>query len=410
MHPNSLTENIYWVGAVDYDERDFHGYSLSPRGTTYNAYIIKDTKVTLVDTVKDTKTETMLENIREVVNPEDIDYIVCNHLELDHAGALAKIVEIAKPEKIFCSLAGLKSLNGQFDTTDWNIQAVRDGEIISLGERTISFIDGLRIHWPDSMLSYIKEDGILFSNDVFGQNISSGIFADGVDRAMMTHAVKEYFYNIVLPFAKHVPKLLSNILKAVDTISIIAPDHGAIFRTQEDIEYILNLYKDLAEQKPKKKILIIYDTMWHTTEKMAYQVGKGIKECDPAIEVEILSVKSNHHSAIMTALADSGAIAFGSPTHNNTILPLMSAVLTYMKGLKPQNRVGACFGSFGWSGEATRVLTEALSEMRIPLVSEPVKMLYCLDEYGTESCIDLGRTLGKALLESIEKHKDSLNA
>ena len=395
MQPVEIKKDIYWVGYVDYDHRDFHGYSRSPDGSTYNAYFIKDEKNVLLDTVAAGCEGTLLCRLSRVIDPEKIDYIVCNHMELDHAGALEAIVERCKPEKIFVSQTGLKSMAGYFDCKNWPVQAVKSGDSINIGKRTIVFQETRMLHWPDSMVSYIPEDKLLVSNDIFGQNIaSSARFVDELgDDGEYERRVKEYYFNIVLPYSPMVLKTLP-VVEKLD-IDMIAPDHGLISRGEKSVRRIIDMYRAMAEQKPQQRALIFYDTMWQSTESMAYAVCSGLEE--NGVPTRIMSVKQNHHSAVMTELADCGAVLAGSPTHNNTVLPLMAAQLTYMKGLRPQNRIGGAFGSYGWSGEGPKFLHEQLASMNMEMPSEPVKCNWRPDHDALKACHSLGATIAEAL-------------
>ncbi len=398
MQPLEIKKDIYWVGAVDYDNRDFHGYSISPSGSTYNAYVVKDEKTVLFDTVSAHMTKAMLCRLAHVTPLEKVDYIVCNHLELDHAGALAEVVERCKPEKIFCSAMGLKSMAGYFDISKWPVQAVQNGEEISIGKRHIKFVETRMLHWPDSMVSYIPEDKLLISNDAFGQNIAtSQRFGDEVPSEFVHRAVKEYFYNIVLPFAPQVLKAIE--LLGTLEIDMIAPDHGLIHRGKDGVNFILDLYKTMAEQKPQKRAVVVYDTMWHSTEKMAYSIGSGLESV--GVPVRIMSLKQNHHSGVMTELADCGAVVVGSPTHNNNVLPYIASMLTYMKGLRPQNRVAAAFGSYGWSGESPKIVHEWLASMKMDMVGEPLRQQWSTSHESLAACHALGKQVGEALIAKI---------
>lgn len=397
MKAVEIKRDVFWVGAVDFGCHNFHGYSIAPKGTSYNAYIVKDEKNVLFDTVQAHGFEAMMEHVNQVIEPGKIDYIVVNHLELDHAGCLAKLVECCKPEKIFCSTMGLKSMAGYFDCSDWPIQAVKSGDVINIGKRNIHFLETRMLHWPDSMFSYIPEDKLLISNDAFGQNIAtSKMFADEIDPAVLDGAIEEYYYNIVLPFSPQVIKTLEEVGRLGLKIDMIAPDHGVIFRGEEYVAKICNKYHELAIQKPKKKALIFYDTMWHSTEELAYAIGDGLKQV--GVDYRIMFLKNHHHSEIMTELAKCGAVIAGSPTHNNSFMPLVSAVLTYMKGLKPQNRVGGAFGSFGWSGESPKQIQEILGMMKMELPAEPLKVSFKPREADFEAARDLGRKVGQVLL------------
>ncbi|MBO4369447.1 MAG: FprA family A-type flavoprotein [Desulfovibrio sp.] len=395
MQPVEIKKDIFWVGCVDYDHRDFHGYSTSPEGTTYNAYLIKDDKNVLFDTVSCGLSKTLLCRMAKTLEPEKVDYIVCNHMELDHQGSLAEIVERTKPEKIFVSQTGLKSMAGYYPDTNWPIVPVKSGDSISIGHRTVVFQETRMLHWPDSMVSYIPEEKLLISNDIFGQNIASSVrFVDEYGKSDdYEQRIKEYFYNIVLPYSPIVLKTLP-VVESLD-IDMIAPDHGLIHRGKDSVKAIIQKYRTLAEQKPQKRALIFYDTMWHSTERMAYAIASGLEEND--VPTRIMSVKNNHHSTIMTELADCGAVIAGSPTHNNTVLPLVAAQLTYMKGLKPLNRIGAAFGSYGWSGESAKFLHDALADMKMEMPCQPVKCAWRPKKEDLKACHELGKNVACAL-------------
>ena len=337
----------------------------------------------------------LLCRLAKTMPPDKVDYIVCNHMELDHQGALAEIVERVRPEKIFVSQLGLKSMAGYFAGKDWPIQAVKSGDVLELGSRRIVFQETRLLHWPDSMVSYIPEEKLLISNDIFGQNIASTArFTDDFDdRSEFVRRIKEYYYNIVLPYSPTVLKALP-VVESLD-IDMIAPDHGLIHRGRDAVRFIIDMYRTMAEQKPRQRAVIFYDTMWKSTEHMAYAVCNGLAE--NGVPARIMSLKANHHSAVMTELADCGAVLAGSPTHNNGILPLVAGMLTYMEGLRPQNRVGGAFGSFGWSGEAPRQLQARLAAMHMDMPAEPVKCSWRPTKDDMKACYALGVTVADAL-------------
>lgn len=396
MQPVEIKKDIFWVGCVDYDHRDFHGYSRSPEGSTYNAYLIRDEKNVLMDTVYPGWAGSMLCRIAKIMDPEKIDYIVCNHMEPDHAGSLAEVVARVKPEKIFVSTLGYKSMQGYFDCKDWPIEVVKSGDKLNIGKRNIIFQETRMLHWPDSMVSYIPEDKLLISNDAFGQNIaSSERFSDQYDRCVLEKAIKEYYYNIVLPFSPQVLKTLELVAALKLDIEMIAPDHGLIWRGKDDCKYILDTYRALAEQKPKQRAVIVYDSMWGSTGIMASAIASGLE--DEGVPVRIIDIQKNHHSDVMTELADCGAVIVGSATHNNNVLPGIADVLTYMKGLRPLNRVGAAFGSYGWSGESPKIIQEWLASMNMDMPADPVKCLFVPKHEGLSQCVALGKTVAEAL-------------
>lgn len=405
MKALEIKKDFFWIGAVDFGLHNFHGYSETTHGSTYNCYLLKDEKNVLFDTVSAHHAEQMFARLADVIEPEKVDYIIVNHLELDHAGALDQIVQRCKPEKIFCSTMGLKSIAGHFDITGWPIHAVKTGDVLNVGSRNIHFVETRMLHWPDSMLSYIAEDKTLVSNDAFGQNYATSYrFSDEAPREDFISAIEEYYYNIVLPFSPQVLKTLETAEQLKLDIDMICPDHGLIFRNREEVGFILNKYRDLALQKPQKKALIFYDTMWHTTEALAYQIGAGLEEV--GVPYRIMFLKNHHHSEIMTELAKCGAVFAGSPTHNNGVLPLVNANLCYMKGLRPQNRIGAAFGSYGWSGECLKVINEWFSSMKFDLPVEGVKCMFKAKEDSLKAAQEMGRIVGQALIEKCASFKD----
>lgn len=400
MKPVAIKKDIYWVGAVDFNKRNFHGYSRSPRGTTYNAFAILDKKNVVFDTVDIDYESTMLCRLAHLLPLEKIDYIVINHAEKDHSGALAELIPRCKPEKIFVSAVGKKFLQAQFDTKGWPLEVVKTGDTVNIGSRTIEFIETRMLHWPDSMASYIPEDKLLISNDAFGQNIASTErFSDQYDHSTLMKSVKEYYNNIILPFSPQVLKVLETFHTMKLDIDMIAPDHGLIWRGKEDVAAILDAYKSLAEQKPLQRAIIAYSTMWHSTCAMAQAIGAGLD--DENVPYRLLDLADNHHSVIMTELADCGAVLLGSPTHNNTMLPQLAAALSYMKGLRPQNKIAAAFGSYGWSGEGPKHIHEALQGMGLDTPCEPLRIPFVPNHEGLQECYNFGVAVAKALKEKI---------
>ncbi len=399
MQPVEITKDVHWVGVVDWDCRDFHGYSTSPRGTTYNAYLIKDEKITLFDTVKSEFTGKLLCNIAHIVKPGDIDYIVVNHVEMDHSGALPEIVAKVKPEKIFCSPMGERALKLHFDVTRWPIQVVATGDSVKIGRRTLNFLETRMLHWPDSMATHIPEDKILITNDAFGQNIAgSERFADEVDRFELDRQMVRYYANIVLPFSPITLKVIEKIESLNLAIDYLLPDHGVMFRGP-DVAYAIDSYKSLAAQKPTKKAVVVYDTMWHSTEKMAHAIADGL--LSEGLSVKIMNLHVFDHSDVMEEVQNAGAVVVGSPTHNNGIMPRVADLLTYMKGLKPQNKVGGAFGSYGWSGEAAKAIGEWLAAMGMDMPVEPLRTLYIPRHEDLAKYVEMGRTIGRAVAAKV---------
>jgi flavorubredoxin len=396
MSTTELAKGIYWVGAIDWDVRDFHGYS-TYQGTTYNAILIVDEKVTLFDTVKSSHKEEMLRNLKAVIDPKKIDYIVINHVEMDHSGSLPALMELIQPEKLICSPMGHKAILDHFHRPDWPYEVVKTGTEISLGKRTIQFLETRMLHWPDSMFSFIKEDGILFSSDAFGQHYAtSERFDDEVDMAEVMHQSAKYYANILYLYAPLIKKLLATVASMNLDIKMIAPDHGVIWRSH--LGKILEAYDKWSRNEAGKKALVIYDSMWHSTEEMAIAVEEGLRQT--GISTRLINLKVHHRSDVMTEVLGAKAIILGSPTLNNGLLPRMAGFLMYMRGLKPANKFGASFGSFGWSGEAVGLMNTALEDMKVEVIEDGIKVKYVPGDEHLEECREMGRRVGKRVLES----------
>lgn len=393
MHNIELAKGIYWVGAVDWDVRDFHGYS-TYRGTTYNAFLIIDDKVTLFDTVKRSHLDDLLTHIRAIIDPAKIDYLVVNHVEMDHSGSLPELMDIIKPEKLICSPMGHKAILDHFHREDWPYEIVKTGSELSIGKRTIQFLETRMLHWPDSMFSFIKEDGILFSSDAFGQHYAtSERFDDQVPLSEVMEESAKYYANILYLYSPLVKKLLKSVAELNLDIRMIAPDHGVIWRS--NMGAILDAYRKWSDGECREKALVIYETMWHSTEEMARFIAKGLEET--GVSTELINLKVHHRSDIMTKVLTAKAIIVGSPTLNNGLLPNMAGFLMYMRGLKPINKIGASFGSYGWSGESVKLLNTSLEEMKINLIEEGIRHKYVPDNEVLAACTAMGRRIGEAV-------------
>ncbi|PID78471.1 MAG: MBL fold metallo-hydrolase [Gammaproteobacteria bacterium] len=394
MDSMKLTEGIYNVGVRDWNIRDFHGYS-THKGTTYNAFLIVDEKIVLIDTVKKEFGDKLLENISSIVDPKKIDMVISNHSEMDHTGSLTRIMHFIGEEKpVLCSKLGKKNIEAHFGKDKLNLNPVKSGEEISTGSKTLSFLETRMLHWPDSMFTYAKEDKILFSSDAFGQHYSGwATFDDELSEEEWTNHAKKYYANILLPFSGLVKKVISDIEKANLEVNMICPDHGLIFR--KDQAKIIGLYKEWSELKPSKKAVIIYDSMWNSTRKMAEVIAETI--ADQKIDVISMNTRKWDRSEIITEVLDAGAVLIGSPTLNNNIFPALSDILTYMKGLKPKNKIGAAFGSYGWSGEAVGILNSYMEEIGFDVVDEGIKVQYIPEEADFEKCRNLGLKISEQL-------------
>ncbi len=393
MPTTEIKKDIHWVGAVDWDVRDFHGYS-TEKGTSYNAFLALDEKVTLFDTVKKPFRSEFFHNLRSLTPLEKIDYVVVNHVEMDHTGCLPELLEAARPEKLFCSPMGKKALLQHFHRDDWPFEVVKSGDTLSLGRKTVQFLETRMLHWPDSMFSYIPEERLLLSSDAFGQHwASSERFNDQVDaKELMLHAAK-YYANILLLYSPFVQKLLAEVGAMNLDIDMIAPDHGLIWRSRPG--EILEAYDRWSRQETVPKALVIYDSMWHSTESMARAIFSGILQT--GVQGKLMDLKVNHRSDIVTETLDARALLFGSSTLNNNMLPRMADILTYMKGLKPTDKISAAFGSFGWSGEAVKQINTFLEEMKFQIADPGIKIRYVPTHEDLKACADLGTRIGNAV-------------
>jgi flavorubredoxin len=393
-----ITDKVYWVGAIDWDVRDFHGY-LTQRGTTYNAYLVLADTITLIDTVKAPFYDEMMARIASVIPPEQIQCIVSNHAELDHSGCLGKVMAAVKPDRVFASTNGVRALKAHFhDTLPGEVTAVADGAEVSLGNLTLQFVETRMLHWPDSMFSYLKEEKLLFSNDAFGMHYASTErYADEVSRDILDYEGHKYYANIILPYSSFVLKLLQRLPSLNLDIQMILPDHGPIWRQPQDIAWIISKYVDWAEQKSTQKAIILYDTMWKSTETMARVIADGLSTA--GIPVKVLNCRICHRSDVVTELSDARALIVGSPTLNNQIFPALLDTLGYIQGLKPRHKLAAAFGSYGWSGEAPKLLREKLEAMDMTFVGEPLRIQYVPTAADLQACRNLGLQMAAAIKE-----------
>ena len=392
MKPTQIADGVYDVGVLDWNIRDFHGYS-TDQGTTYNAFLIVDEKVALIDTVKAPFGDQLMANISQIIDPKKIDVVISNHTEMDHSGALPRIMHrVGEDKPLYCSKLGAKNLASHFPNP-WNYHAVKDGEELSLGKRTLSFIETRMIHWPDSMFTYLKEDHILFSSDGFGQHYAQfEKFDDLAGPELMTQA-KKYYANILMLYAPRILKLLEKVVTSGIQIDTICPDHGVIWR--KDPGKIIDAYFKWSRQETTKKAVVIYDTMWKSTENMANAIAEGI--ASTGVAVKPIHIRSSHRSDIMTEVLDAAAVVVGSPTLNNQMFPTVADVLTYMKGLKPVDRIGGAFGSYGWSGESVKLVAAEMEAMKFNMIDAGPRLQYVPDSEGIEACYAYGQKIGEAV-------------
>lgn len=385
-----VKDGVTWVGAVDWDIRNFHGY-ITHKGTSYNAYIVQGEKTALVDTVKAPFYETMLRHIKEVVDPKDLDYIVANHAEPDHSGSLTRIAKKAPDAKIVTSDRGIPVLKKYYG--DMDLISIKEMPQVDLGGKTLSFTPVPMAHWPDSMVSYIPEDRLLLSNDAFGQHIASTArFNDEVDQTILWQEATAYYANILMPLSRTV----NNAIKALAGLDIemIAPSHGVIWR--KNIGDILAAYTRWVSGETRPRAVIAYDSMWKSTQEMAYAIAEGIGST--GVETRVFNLTGTHRSDVITEILEARAVLVGSPTLNNHVYPTVAGFLAYMRGLKPQNKIGAAFGSYGWAGGAKRFVEEQMKRAGIELVENDLDFSYKPTAEEWRKCYEFGAMMGERIL------------
>lgn len=382
-----LRENIDWVGYVDWTVRDFHGYH-THKGSTYNAYLLRDDKTALIDTVKAPFADQLLRRLSELTDLDRIDFVVCNHAEPDHSGALPEAMRVCPRAELVCNEKCRAALSRHYDTSAWKFRVVSDGERLPLGRRGLTFIDTPMAHWPESMFTYVAEEKLLFSMDAFGQHYaSSGRFDDEEPLDAVLEEARTYYANIVMPYGKQVARVLDRA--AGLEIDTIAPSHGIIWR--KHIGDILTAYRDWVICKPKAKALVIYDSMWQSTEKMAQAVMEGAIR--PGVDAKLYHVRRSGITVLASEILDAAAVAFGTPTLNGTMMPEMAALLTYLKGLRPAGKAGFTFGSYGWAKGGAREAEDFLKEMRFEMLGEPIQSQFVPTDEILEECRARGREL-----------------
>jgi flavorubredoxin len=390
MKAVEIKPDVYWVGGVDWDLRDFHGYK-TQRGSTYNAYLVLDEKVTLIDTVKHYLFDEMLARIRDVIDPAEIDVVVSNHVEMDHSGSLPKITDVAPDAQVVTSKTGEKGLRAHYDAK-WPMQAVDTGDELSIGKRTLHFVTAPMVHWPDSMVTYCPEDKILFSNDGFGQHIaSSERFVDEVGLDVVMEEAAKYYANIVLPYGPQVLKLLDALSGA--EVDMFATGHGLIWR--DHLADILDAYRRWASNETVPKAVIIYDTMWGSTAKLALALRDGLES--EGVPYTMGNLATTHISDTMTHLLEARGILVGSPTLNSRILPTVAGAMTYVTGLRPRNRLALVFGSYGWGKQGVSELKGICEKAGWEMPQEPVAVQWRPTEEDLAAAREAGAAFGRAL-------------
>jgi flavorubredoxin len=392
-----LAKNVYWIGVVDWGLRHFHGWELSThRGSSYNAYLVKDRKIAVVDTVWAPFADRFLENLRELVDPAAIDYVVANHAETDHSGSLPALMRLCPNATVVVSPRGKDSIHGHYHQ-DWKMQVVKTGDSISLGDTELVFVEAPMLHWPDSMFTYVKGRNLLLSNDAFGQHYATSMrFNDQVDQQELHEEAVKYYANILTPFSELVLRKIDEVLALKLPVDMICPSHGVLWR--KDPLQIVTSYQQWARQEPARSAVILYATMWEGTRRMADAIGTGLAKA--GVPYRILNMATTDRNDVITEVFKAKAVIVGSPTVNRGPLATIMPVLEDMRGLRFRNRIGAAFGSFGWSGEAVGLLEEHLKAAGIALAAPGLKSPWQPAAEDLARCESLGAAVAAGILKA----------
>ena len=389
-----INDKILWVGKKDWELKKFHGDEFTTtKGSSYNSYLIKDKKNVLIDTVWFPYDREFIGNLKKEIDLKEIDYIVIQHGEIDHSGALVELMREIPNTPIYCTANAIKSIKGQYHQ-DWNFIPVKTGDKLNIGENTLTFIEAPMLHWPDTMFTYMDKEEVLFSNDGFGQHLASEfLFADEVDTSELYSQALTYYANILAPFGMMVKMKINEILNMNLSIKMICPSHGLIWR--KNPTQIVEKYLEWANYYKENQITIIYDTMWNSTRIMAEQISKGIRNVDKNVQVKLMNTSKDDKTDVLTEVFKSKMIVVGSPTVNNGYLYSIAGILEMIKGMKLKGKKAVAFGSYGWSGEATKLITEELKKSGFDILKDGLKIMWKPDEKMKNECIDFGENIAK---------------
>lgn len=387
-----ITDKVTWIGKIDWDLETFHGEEYSThKGTSYNSYLIKDEKTVLIDTVWEPFSKEFVANLKKEVDLKSIDYIILNHAEIDHSGAMVDLMREIPNTPIYCTKNGVASLKGHYHQ-DWNFVEVKTGDTLDIGESKLVFVEARMLHWPDSMFVYMTGDNILFSNDAFGQHFASEfMFNNQVDQAELYHEAIKYYANILTPFSKLVVKKIEEVISFNLPVDMICPSHGIIWK--EDPLQIVHKYLEWAKSYQENQITIVYDTMWKGTRRMAEAIAEGIKTVDSDVEIKLFNAGKYDKNDIITEIFKSKTAVIGSSTINKGILSGIALLLEMIRGLEFKGKKGAAFGSYGWSGESVKIITQQLGVSGFDMINDGIKELWNPDEAALERCREFGKTL-----------------
>ena len=391
-----IKNNVSWIGKIDWELRKFHGDEYSThRGSTYNSYLIEEEKVAVIDTVWAPFAKEYVARLEQQIDLKKIDYVIANHAEIDHSGALPELMVRIPDKPIYCTANGVKSLKGHYHK-DWNFHPVKTGDKLSLGKKELIFIEAPMLHWPDSMFSYLTRDNILFSNDAFGQHYASEyMFNDLVDQAELMEECIKYYANILTPFSELVTKKIREVLAFNLPVDVICTSHGVIWR--DNPVGIVQQYLKWADSYREDQITFVYDTMWNGTRVMAESIAQGIKQADPRVNLKLYNLAKSDRNDVMTEIFKSRAIVVGSPTINRGVLTSIAGLLEEMKGLKFRNKKAAAFGCYGWSGESVKMIRGQLEAAGFQVIDDGLRCLWNPDPKSIESCVEYGGKLAGLL-------------
>ena len=389
-----ITDNVTWVGKVDWELKKFHGEEYSThKGSTYNSYLIRDEKNVLIDTVWLPFAQEFVANLQQEIDLDKIDYIIVNHGEVDHSGALPQLMKLIPNTPIYCTANAVKSLKGQYHQ-DWNFQVVKTGDKLNIGSKEFIFVEAPMLHWPDTMMCYLTGDNILFSNDAFGQHYASEyMFNDLVDQDELYKECIKYYANILTPFSRLVDRKIQEVVGFNLPVAMICPSHGVLWR--DNPLQIVTKYTEWAKDYQENQITILYDTMWDGTRKMAEAIAAGIKAGDPSVNVKLFNTARRDKNDIITEVFKSKAILVGSPTVNKGVLSSIAGIMEEIKGLAFKNKKAAAFGAYGWSGESVKIINEMLASAGFAVVNDGFKGLWNPDAQTTEGAIQFGKEFAK---------------
>lgn len=385
-----LTDKVTWVGKVDWELKNFHGQEYSTnKGSSYNSYLIRDKKTVLIDTVWQPFDKEFVSRLKQEIDLKEIDYIIANHGEIDHSGALPELLREIPDTPVYCTAKGAQILKGHYHM-DWNFVTVKTGDTLDIGDSKLIFVEAPMLHWPDSMFTYMTGENILFSNDAFGQHYATeSLYNDCVDNSELYAEAIKYYANILTPFSALVTKKIKEVLALNVPVNLICPSHGIIWK--ENPTQIVEKYLEWADSYQENQITLLYDTMWNATRKMAEAIAIGIRKADNNVTIKLFNTSKEDKNDLITEIFRSKAILIGAPTVNNGYLHSLGGLLEMTKGLKFKKKSGAAFGSYGWSGEAVGKLTEELKACGFKIVDEGYRSLWVPDEEELKKCEEYGR-------------------